>query len=81
MYILTYFPSPRCFATYLFTEWQNYDSFKFKAFAEDKTIVTENMKFVLERIENIVGKGENAGYQHFHHFPQCCQKASHSGLL
>ena len=24
--------------------------------------------------ENIVGKGENAGYHHFLLFPQCCQK-------
>ena len=29
------------------------------------------MKFVLARVENFVGKGENAGYQHFLHFPQC----------
>ena len=28
-------------------------------------------KFNLERVENIVGKGENAGYQHFLLFPQC----------
>ena len=28
------------------------------------------------RVENIVGKGENAGYQHFLLFPQCFQKAS-----
>ena len=26
--------------------------------------------------ENIVGKGENAGYQHFLLFPQCFEKAS-----
>ena len=26
---------------------------------------------VFDRIENIVGKGENAGYQHFPLFPQC----------
>ena len=26
------------------------------------------------RVENIVGKGENAGYQHFLLFPQCFQK-------
>ena len=32
-------------------------------------------------IENIVGKGENAGYQHFLLFPQCFQKASSSGSL
>ena len=27
--------------------------------------------FLLERKENIVGKGENAGYQHFPLFPHC----------
>ena len=32
-------------------------------------------------IENIVGKGENAGYQHFHIFPQCFQKAYYTGSL
>ena len=31
---------------------------------------------VLDRVENIVGKGENAGYHHFLLFPQCFQKAS-----
>ena len=39
------------------------------------------MKFVMGRVENIVGKGENAGYQHFLLFPQCFQKASLSGPL
>ena len=34
------------------------------------------LNFVLGRIENIVGKGENAGNQHFLLFPQCFQKAS-----
>ena len=29
---------------------------------------------VLDRVENIVGKGENAGYQHFLRFPQSFQK-------
>ena len=32
--------------------------------------------FVFECIENIVGKGENAGYQHFLLFQQCFLKAS-----
>ena len=27
-------------------------------------------------VENIVGKGENTGYQHFLLFPQCFQKDS-----
>ena len=34
------------------------------------------MIYVFDRVENIVGKGENAGYQHFLLFPQCFQKFS-----
>ena len=37
------------------------DRSKLKTFADDKINVTENLKFVFERVENIVGKGENAG--------------------
>ena len=51
------------------------DLSKLKAFADDKINVTQKFNFVFERIENIVGKGENAG------FPQCFQKASFSGSL
>ena len=52
---------------------------KLKAFADDKINVTEKLKVLLERVENIVGKGENAGYQHFLLFPQCFQKDSYTG--
>ena len=31
---------------------------------------------VFGSVQNIVGKGENAGYQHFLLFPQCFEKAS-----
>ena len=31
---------------------------------------------VFDRVENIVGRGENAKYQHFLLFPQCFEKAS-----
>ena len=31
---------------------------------------------VFDSVENIVGKGENAGYQRFLHFPQCFEKPS-----
>ena len=51
---------------------------KLKAFADDKLNVTQNVKVVFHRIEhflNVVGKEENAGYQHFLLFPQCFQKA------
>ena len=36
---------------------------------------------VFHRVENIVGKGENAGYQHFLLFPQCFQTTCFSGSL
>ena len=54
---------------------------KLRAFADDKIDVTEKLKFVLGRVENIVGKGENAGYQHFLLFPSCFHKASFSESL
>ena len=52
---------------------------KLKAFAEDKMNVSQMMIPVFDKVENIVGKGENAGYQHFPLFPQCFQKASFLG--
>ena len=48
---------------------------KFKAFANDKVIVTQNLKLSLGRVENIVGKLENAGYEHFCPFPTMFSKA------
>ena len=47
-------------------DWSN-----LKAFADDNINVAEMMISLSDRIENIVGKGENAGYQHFLLFPQC----------
>ena len=41
------------------------DRTKLKAFADDKLNVAKMIIFLLNRIENIVKKGENAGYQHF----------------
>ena len=47
---------------YLFTKRQILHWSKLKAFADDKINGTEKLKFVLDRVENIVGKGENTGY-------------------
>ena len=47
------------------------DRSKLKTFADDKINVTGKHRFILGKVENIVGKGENAGYQHFLHFPRC----------
>ena len=57
-------------------DWSN-----LKAFADNTVKVTVELYFVFGRVENIVGKGKNAGYQHFLLFPQCFQKLSFSGSL
>ena len=50
------------------------DFSKLKAFADKKLNIAKMMTSVCDKIENIVGKGENAVYQHFLLFPQCFQK-------
>ena len=45
---------------------------KLKAFADDNFNVAEVVKFLLGRIENIVGRGENTGYQPFLLFSLYC---------
>ena len=42
-----------------------------KTFADNIIKVTQNLEFFMEMIKKIVGKGENAGYQHFLLFPLC----------
>ena len=43
----------------------------FKIFPYDKSNSVKEIIFVLERVQNIMGKEENAGYKHFLLFPQC----------
>ena len=59
-------------------DYKIFDWSKLKAFADDKNLINgiQKVEFVLGRVENIVGKGENVGYQHFLLFSQCFQKAS-----
>ena len=42
---------------------------------------TQKLKFEYNRVESIMGKEENAGYQHFLLFPQCFHNASLLGSL
>ena len=55
------------------------DQSKVKDFADDKINVTRKLNFNLGRVEIIVGKRENAGYQHFYQhfspFPTVLSKA------
>ena len=48
---------------------------------DDIINVSQNLNFLLVRVENILGKGENAGYQHFLFSPKCFQTAFFKGLL
>ena len=57
------------------------DQSKLKAFADDKIDFVEMMIYILDMVENTVGKGENAGNQHFLLFPQCFPKLSSLGSL
>ena len=52
------------------------DQTKFKAFAENNSNITKLIISLFDRVENIMGKGENAALQHFLLFLQCFQKAS-----
>ena len=49
---------------------------RFKAFADDNLNMAKMTKFFFDRVENIAGKGENAGHQPFLPFPQCFQKVT-----
>ena len=57
------------------------DQSKLKAFTDDKLKPIKMEKTVQDMIENIVGKEENAGNQHFLLFPQYFQKAFSLGSL
>ena len=52
-----------------------------KAFADKKLNVAKATISVLDIVETMVGKGKNAGYQHFLLFPQCFPKPSSLELL
>ena len=54
---------------------------KLKAFADKKLNVAKMTFSLCDRVENTVGKEENAGYQHFLLFPHCFPKPSSLGWL
>ena len=54
---------------------------KLKAFEDDKITVAQMMISVFHRVENIVGKGENAGNQHFLLFQSMFSKGFFLGVV
>ena len=76
------------FSKYSRLSWSNslpndniLDQSKLNGFQDEKIIVTHKLKFILWKVENIVGKEENAGDQHFFLFRQCFQKSPFIGSL
>ena len=52
------------------------DETKLKAFRDDKFNIAKMTIFLVDRVGGTVGKGENAGHQHFVLFPQFFPKRS-----
>ena len=52
---------------------------KFKVSVDDKFDVAEVIQFIFDRVGNILGKKEKAGYQHFLLFLKCFQKPFSAG--
>ena len=52
-----------------------------KVFANDIINMNKKLNFDFGKTENIVGKGENAGYQHFLLFLDCFEKPFSTGSL
>ena len=48
---------------------------KFQPFPDNKINVAENLKFLLQMVENTVGKEENAVHQHFLLLPDDFKKS------
>ena len=58
---------------------QNLRPVQIMALADNTINVAKKLKYAYGRVENIVGKGGNAGYHHFLLFPQCFQKVLFQG--
>ena len=57
------------------------DYSNFKALANDKINLTNNLKLVLRMVQNILRKGENDGYQYFLLFPKYFQRSPSLGVF
>ena len=64
-----------------FTKGYNFRSVKIESICRRQIKCAENMVNDSESIENFVGKGENASYQHFLLFSQGFQKVVSCGSL
>ena len=70
-----------CLVSCPFPKRQILDSSKLKEFADDNFRLDENGREFPERVENTVGKGENARYEQCLLFPQCFLKTCTADML
>ena len=54
---------------------------KLKADADEKSKAAQSISSVFHKVDNIMAKGENAGYKHVLHCPDCFQRSSSKGLF
>ena len=68
-------------ANYLFTRQQNFRLVRNESTCRPLNRCDSKVKVCFGQVENISGKGENAGYQHFPLFPKCFRKPPSSWSL
>ena len=60
---------------------ENFELSIMKAFEEKKLIMDQIQRFIYERVENVLEKGEEAGCQHFLLFPKSFKSLLPKGYL
>ena len=75
-----FYPGALQFGTVWFKR-QNFRFVQIESMYRQKIKVLKMKIFVFDRVENTVGKGENAGHQHFLLFPQYFREAIYPGAL
>ena len=65
----------------LFTKRHNFILVQIEGLAADKIGMTEKYKFILRKLENVVGKEENAGFPAFSSFLTMFSKSIFTGSL
>ena len=72
---------PQYISVQLFTKRQNFRPVQIQSIYRQQNKCDQKTEFVSGGVKNIVGKGENAGNQHFLLSPKCFQKAPFPGSL
>ena len=69
-----WFRQKMCTDIYLFTKGQNFRHNQIESICRQQNKCGSNTKIWFKNDKNIMGRGKNAGYQHFFLFPQSFKK-------